>query len=69
MEQALIEDSALYFYAYYWANRTEWLKMYISESVDSLFRSFLQAGMARVVVTVKQGLEDALQFFMETGLI
>ena len=33
------------------------------------FRSFLQAGMARVIVTVKPGFEDAVQFFMATGRI
>ena len=57
------------FYPYYWADRKEWQKMYISESVDPLFRSFLQAGMARVVVTVNPGFEDAVQLFLETGLI
>lgn len=57
------------FYPYYWANRKEWQKMYLSESTDPLFRSFLQAGMARVVVTVNPGFEDAVQFFMCTGKI
>ncbi|MBL7879893.1 MAG: hypothetical protein JNN23_08540, partial [Chryseobacterium gambrini] len=32
-------------------------------------RSFLQAGMARIIVTVKPGFEAAVQFFLETGLI
>ena len=54
------------FYPYYWA---KWQEMYISDSVDPLFRSFLQAGMARVIVTVKPGFEDAVQFFMSTGKI
>lgn len=31
--------------------------------------SFLQVGMARVIVTVKPGFEDAVQLFIETGLI
>lgn len=70
MEQAFEWEIMDYtFYPYYWANRTEWQKMYISESVDPLFRSFLQAGMARIIVTVKPGFEDAVQFFLETGLI
>lgn len=70
MEQAFEWELMDYtFYPYYWADRGEWQKMYISESVDPLFRSFLQAGMARVVVTVKPGFEDAVQFFLETGLI
>lgn len=57
------------FYPYYWANRDEWQTMYLSESTDPLFRNFLQAGMARVIVTVNPGFEDALQFFMTTGRI
>ncbi|PQA92075.1 hypothetical protein SAMN05421796_11416 [Chryseobacterium piscicola] len=57
------------FYPYYWANRDEWQTMYLSESTDPLFRNFLQAGMARVIVTVNPGFEDAVQFFMTTGRI
>ncbi|SDQ38461.1 hypothetical protein SAMN05421664_1401 [Chryseobacterium soldanellicola] len=57
------------FYPYYWANREEWQNMYLSESADPLFRSFLQAGMARVIVTVNPGFEDAVQFFLTTGRI
>jgi len=57
------------FYPYYWASRDEWQTMYLSESTDPLFRSFLQAGMARVVVTVNPGFEDAVQFFMATGKV
>ncbi len=57
------------FYPYYWADRTQWKKMYLSESVDPLFRSFLQAGMARVIVTVKPGFEEAVQYFLVTGKV
>ncbi|SDI64180.1 hypothetical protein [Chryseobacterium jejuense] len=70
MEQAFEWDIMDYtFYPYYWANRKMWQEMYLSESVDPLFRSFLQAGMARVIVTVKPGFEDAVQFFLTTGKI
>ncbi|MBW7675494.1 hypothetical protein K1I32_07925 [Chryseobacterium sp. LJ756] len=34
-----------------------------------MFRSFLQSDMARVIVTVKPGFEDAVQFFMTAGRI
>jgi len=57
------------FYPYYWASRDEWQTMYLSESTDPLFRNFLQSGMARVIVTVNPGFEDAVQFFMTTGRI
>ena len=57
------------FYPYYWANKNHWQDLYLSEEIDPLFRSFLQAGMARIIVTVKPGFEDAVQFFMTTGRI
>jgi len=70
MEQAFEWEIMDYtFYPYYWANRKMWQEMYISESTDPLFRSFLQAGMARIIVTVKPGFEDAVQFFLSTGKI
>jgi len=43
--------------------------MYLSESIDPLFRSFLQAGLARVIVTVKPGFEEAVQYFITTGKV
>lgn len=57
------------FYPYYWAARSEWQTMYLSESIDPLFRSFLQAGMARVIVTIKPGFEEAVQYFLTTGKV
>ena len=55
------------FYPYYWADRKEWQEMYLTENIDALFRSFLQAGLARVIVTVKPGFEEAVQYFLTTG--
>lgn len=70
MEQAFEWDIMSYnFYPYYWGSKTEWKDLYQAESIDPLFRSFLQSGMARVVVTVKPGFEDAVQFYMSTGRI
>ncbi|WP_428070719.1 hypothetical protein [Chryseobacterium gambrini] len=70
MEQAFEWEIMDYtFYPYYWANRKSWQEFYLTESMDPLFRSFLQAGMARIIVTVKPGFEAAVQFFMETGII
>lgn len=57
------------FYPYYWGAKTDWVNLYQAESIDPLFRSFLQSGMARVIVTVKPGFEDAVQFFMATRKI
>ncbi|MFC3754696.1 hypothetical protein ACFONJ_01745 [Chryseobacterium tructae] len=70
MEQAFEWNIMDYtFYPYYWADKKRWQDMYLSQNTDPLFRSFLQAGMARVIVTVKPGFEDAVQFFMSTGRI
>ncbi|MBB6371507.1 hypothetical protein [Chryseobacterium shigense] len=70
MEQAFEWSIMDYtFYPYYWGERKRWQEMYLSQNTDPLFRSFLQAGMARVIVTVKPGFEDAVQFFMSTGKI
>ncbi|RZJ71539.1 hypothetical protein [Flavobacterium sp.] len=70
MEQAFEWDIMSYtFYPYYWGNRDEWVTLFRSENDDPLFRSFMQAGMARVVVSVKPGFEDAVTHYMETGQI
>lgn len=70
MEQAFEWNIMSYnFYPYYWAGRTDWEMMHLSDSVDPLFRSFLQSGMARVIVTVKPGFEDAVNFYFTTGKI
>lgn len=63
------EIMSYYFYPYYWAGRTEWNKLYDFEDNDSLFRSFMQSGMARVIVTVRPGFEDAVNFYFKTGLL
>lgn len=68
MEQAFEWDIMSYnYYPYYWGKRDDWDDMYQSENIDPLFRSFLRSGMARVVVTVRPGFEDAVQFYMATG--
>ncbi|MFN3772619.1 hypothetical protein [Cloacibacterium normanense] len=70
MEQAFEWNIMSYnFYPYYWAGRADWETMHLSDSVDPLFRSFLQSGMARVIVTVKPGFEDAVNFYFTTGKI
>lgn len=56
MEQAFEWDIMSYnFYPYFWGNKADWKTLYQSESIDPLFRSFLQSGMARVVATVHPG--------------
>lgn len=70
MEQAFEwENISYYLYPYYWGNKQNWVELYQAENTDPLFRSFLQSGMARVIVTVRPGFEDAVQFYMATGKI
>jgi hypothetical protein len=57
------------FYPFYWAGREKWGQLYGRENDDALFRSFLQAGMARTIVTVRPGFEEAVMFYMATGMI
>lgn len=58
------------FYPYYWAKRCDWKKLFQStDSFDLGFQAFLQSGMARVMVPIKQGYEATVAFFMETGEI
>jgi hypothetical protein len=43
--------------------------LYQYDNNDPIFRSFMQSGLARVVVTVRPGFEDAVRFYMQTGLV
>jgi uncharacterized membrane-anchored protein YhcB (DUF1043 family) len=70
MEQAFEWELMSYsFYPYYWANEEDWADMYKFDSNDAIFRNFMQAGMARVIVTVRPGFEDAVTHYMATGQI
>lgn len=58
------------FYPYYWAKKCDWKALFqAQDSGDLIFQAFLQSGMARVMVPVRQGFEDAVVFYMETGRI
>ena len=71
MEQAFEWDIISYnFYPFYWAHKDTWKEKYqFDESADPVFRSFIQSGMARVMVTVRPGFEEAVLHFMNTGAI
>jgi len=70
MEQAFEWNLISYnFYPYYWASDADWVKLYQFDSNDAIFRNFMQAGMARVVVSVKPGFEDAVLHYMAFGQI
>ncbi|MGO4707774.1 hypothetical protein AB4Y90_01415 [Chryseobacterium sp. 2TAF14] len=70
MEQAFEWDiMSYYFYPYYWGNREKWAGMYQFDDNDPTFRAFMQSGMARVIVTVRPGFEEAVRHFLATGQI
>lgn len=70
IEQAFEWDIMSYnFYPYYWGNRNDWAQLYQYDNNDPLFRSFMQSGMARVIVTVRPGFEEAVSYYMQTGQI
>jgi hypothetical protein len=70
MEQAFEWELMGYqFYPFYWAGKESWQSLYQADVSDPLFRSFLQAGMARVVVTVRPGFEEAVLYYMQTGKV
>ncbi len=64
------EIMAYLFYPYFWASRCDWKFLLKAEdSIDLIFESFLQSGMARVVVPVRRGFERAVNYYLETGEI
>jgi hypothetical protein len=62
------ENVAYVVYPYYWGRRELWLERFRLTNDDPLFLNFLQAGYARVVVPVRIGFEQAVQFYLNTGL-
>ncbi|MFN4362473.1 hypothetical protein [Chryseobacterium hispalense] len=70
MEQAFEWEIMSYnFYPYYWGERKSWADLYQFDDNDPIFRAFVQSGMARVIVTVRPGFEEAVRHFMATGQI
>ncbi|MBB4807402.1 hypothetical protein HNP38_002706 [Chryseobacterium defluvii] len=70
MEQAFEwEIMSYYFYPYYWGERKYWADLYQFDDNDPTFRAFMQSGMARVIVTVRPGFEEAVRHFLSTGQI
>jgi hypothetical protein len=71
LEQAFEWDlMSYYFYPFYWANKEKWAELYNPEEMnDPIFRAFLQSGMARVILTVRPGFEEAVNWFISTGQV
>lgn len=63
------EQMQFVFYPYYWAKVEKWNERFDEDDSAHLFRQFLQAGWARVVVPVRPGFNEALHYYILTGLI
>lgn len=62
------EIMAYVFYPYFYADEKDWKALFqATDAADPLFQAFLQSGMARAVVPVKPGFEEAVNWYMETG--
>lgn len=57
------------FYPYYWADKCDWADLMQSESNDLVFQAFLQSGMGRVVVPIREQFTHAFVYYIETGEI
>ncbi|WGD35819.1 hypothetical protein [Olleya sp. YS] len=64
------EIMAYTFYPYFYADESDWKDLFQQQdAADPLFQAFLQSGMARTVVPVRPGFEDAVNWYMTTGEI
>jgi hypothetical protein len=69
-EQAFEWDIMSYnFYPFYWASKEKWGELYQIQNNDPLFKAFLQSGMARVIITVRPGFEEMVNWYMATGQV
>jgi len=55
------------FYPYYWADKCDWVDLMKSKSDDMVFQAFLQSGMGRVVVPIREQFMRAFVYYLETG--
>lgn len=62
------EIMAYTFYPYFYGKQANWEKSFdYTQGNDPIFKAFLQSGMARSVVPVTPGFEDAVNWYMQTG--
>lgn len=54
-------------YPYYWADQARWRPLYQLNDADTQLLEFLQAGMARVLVSVRPGYEKAAMYYLASG--
>lgn len=54
-------------YPYFWGRRQQWDRTVVQTHPDPDFAAFLNAGAARVQISVRPGFENAVKHYMETG--
>jgi hypothetical protein len=69
LEQAFDWENLSYlFYPYFWATPPKWIDLVSrSDDADPTYSSFLQAGAARVLVSVSPGYEQAVMHYLATS--
>jgi 2-polyprenyl-6-methoxyphenol hydroxylase-like FAD-dependent oxidoreductase len=56
------------FYPYFYGDESNWKDLFQKqEPADYIFQAFLQSGMARAIIPVREGFEYAVMWYMETG--
>ena len=70
-EQAFDWDlMAYHLYPYYYAKNRSWsAKLSTQVSRNRTFDAFINSGMARLVVPIRLGFEDAVSYYLQTGKI
>jgi hypothetical protein len=54
-------------YPYFWGRRSQWKHTVVQDHPDPDFSAFLNAGAARLQISVRPGFENLVKHFMETG--
>jgi hypothetical protein len=68
VHEAIEWENVLYFmYPYFWDSPRNWSLKQFLEHPDSIHRTFLRAGSARVVLTIRPGFEKSFAALIETG--
>ena len=57
------------FYPYFWGRKSRWHDSLAEDSEDPLFRSFLRAGAAKIILPVKPGLVEPILWYLRTGVL
>ena len=68
VQQAIEWENVLYFtYPYFWDLPRNWTLKQFLQHPDAIHRTFLRAGSARVVLTIRPGFEKSFSALIETG--